>query len=339
MSEHDDVPTLTDGVVVLRTDTERGAGTWAFDVHAPDGDDVLRHAGTVALTDRGHGRAEVAVAAAAWVSGTGYLVRALELLLDWGFTEQGLATVLCWVETGEWATRRVAWRLGFSFDGTVRRWLPHDGGLRDAWVGSLAADAVRRPRAPWLEAPTIVGRQVVLREYDDTDAPRVVEACSDERTSYWLSGLPSPYTLDDARTYIEGRREQHATAAGVTWAVADHDDGTLLGTISLFDLELGESAEIGYWTHPAARGRGLMREACGLVVRHAFVPSDDGGLGLHRLRVMVAEGNDASCHVVEANGFVHTGRIRREHRMRDGSYLDMRCYDLLASEYPRGVSA
>ena len=42
------IPTLTDGVVVLRTDTERGAGTWAFDVHAPDGDDVLRHAGTVA---------------------------------------------------------------------------------------------------------------------------------------------------------------------------------------------------------------------------------------------------------------------------------------------------
>ena len=324
---------LTDGVVALHADTASDVAIWAFAVHVPTGDSALHAAGTVTLADRGDGRAEVSFDAPSAGMAEAHLIRGLELLLDWGFTERGLATVACWVEKGDWATRRAVWRLGFALDGAVHQWLPHDDGLRDAWVGSLTSDVVRRPRAPWLEAPTISGHRVVLRGYDDTDARRVVEACSDELTSYWLSGLPSPYTLDDARTYIEGRREQHATAAGVTWAVADPEGDTLLGTISLFDLELGESAEVGYWTHPAARGRGLIREACGLAVRHAFVPADHGGLGLHRLRVMVADGNDASTRVVEANGFVHTGRIREGHRMRDGSYRDMRCYDLLASEY------
>ena len=80
-----------------------------------------------------------------------------------------------------------------------------------------------------------------------------------------------------------------------------------------------------------------MTEACALVVRHAFVPVEDGGLGLRRVRVEVAEGNDASRHVVEANGFTATGRRRAAHRFRDGSAADMLIYDLLVEEFrPRG---
>ncbi len=79
-----------------------------------------------------------------------------------------------------------------------------------------------------------------------------------------------------------------------------------------------------------------MTEACGLVVRHAFVPEEDGGMGLRRLRIIAAEGNVASRKVIESNGFVETGRMRQENPMRDGSYADTIYYDLLASEYSRG---
>ncbi|HLN76299.1 MAG TPA: GNAT family N-acetyltransferase [Nocardioidaceae bacterium] len=309
---------------------------WAFAVEAPGEDGSMRFVGSVSLRNEGEGRAEVAYGAHPWARGRGYVVRALELLLDWGFRERGLRTVIWWADKGNWASRKVAWRLGFSFDGTVRAWLPHRGELRDGWVGVLTSSDERRPRTPWFEVPTLTGRSVVLRGYRDTDAPRVVEACSDERSARWLPLLPSPYTLHDAHEYIEARREQRATGHGVTWAVADPETDELLANITIFDLGFGKDAEIGYWAHPAARGRGVMTEACGLVVRHAFVPEEDGGMGLRRLRIIAAEGNVASRKVIEANGFVETGRMRQENPMRDGSYADTIYYDLLASEYSRG---
>jgi RimJ/RimL family protein N-acetyltransferase len=307
---------------------------WAFAVEAPDDDGTPRFVGTVSLRNEGEGRAEVAYGSHPWARGRGYVVRALDLLLDWGFRERGLHTVIWWAFKGNWASRKVAWRLGFSVDGTVRQWLTHRGELRDAWVGALTSADERRPRGPWLDVPRITGRSVVLREHRDTDVGRIVEACSDERTVYWLPDLPSPYTLHDAREFMESRREQRATGAGLSWVVADPETDALLGNISVFDMDRHGDAEIGYWSHPAARGRGVMSEACGLVVRHAFVPEEDGGLGLRRLHVIAGEDNTASRRVIESNGFVEGGRQRQENPHRDGSFSDTVCYDLLVSEYP-----
>jgi RimJ/RimL family protein N-acetyltransferase len=308
---------------------------WAFAVEAVDDTGVARFGGTVSLRNEGDGRAEIAYGAHPWVRGRGVMQQALELLLDWGFHKQGLDTVLWWANKGNWASRRLAWRLGFSLDGTVRRWLPQRGELLDAWVGGLLATDERRPRHPWLAVPRITGSRVVLREHQAQDTARVLDACSDERTAYWLGQMPQPYTLADAKAYVESRRELPATGRGVSWVVADPDTDQLLANISLFDLKPGREAEIGYWAHPAARGRGVTTEACGLVVRHAFVPEEDGGLGLRRLLIFAAEDNSASRRVIEANGFVATGRERGGTLLRDGTMVDTICYDLLAEEYVR----
>lgn len=306
---------------------------WAFAVDAPDADGVPRFVGTVSLRNEGEGRAEVAFGAHPWARGRGYVVRALHLLLEWGFDQRGVRTVIWWANKGNWASRKVAWRLGFSFDGTVREWLPQRGTLYDAWVGALTSTDERRPRTPWFDVPRIRGERVVLRELGEDDVPRVVEACSDERTSYWLTQMPSPYTEQDALTWLEQMREQRATGSGITWALADPDDDRMLGVVTAFDLDAEGTAEVGYWTHPEARGRGLATEACALVVRHCFVLAEDGGLGRRRLRAFAAEGNDASAWVLKTNGFVETGRFREGKQMRDGSYLDLVHFDLLVSEY------
>lgn len=306
---------------------------WAFAVEAPGEDGSPRFVGTVSLRNEGHRRAEVAYGAHPWARGSGYVVRALELLLDWGFRERDLRTVIWWANKGNWASRKVAWRLGFSFDGTVRQWMTQRGELRDGWVGALTSDDERLPRAPWFDVPRITGRGVVLREHRESDTGRIIEACSDERTSYWLSEMPSPYTLQDAHAYLESRREQRAGGKGISWVIADPENDELIGNISVFDLDKHGDAEIGYWTHPSARGRGVMTEACGLVVRHAFIPKDDGGLGLRRLHIRHGESNAASRRVIEANGFVRTGVMRQENPLPDGSFTDTVYYDLLASEY------
>jgi RimJ/RimL family protein N-acetyltransferase len=308
-------------------------GRWAFAVEAPDDMGRPRFCGTVELRDEGNRRAEIAYGAHPWARGRGVVDRALRLLLEWGFHEQRLRTVIWWANRGNWASRRAAWRLGFSLDGTLERWLPQRGDLLDAWVGLLHVDDARQPRHEWLSVPALRADDVVLRPFREDDAPRVVEACGDERTQRWFWRLPDPYTLDDARAYVQGRFEQLALGEGIAWAVADPAGDVLLGSIGVHDLQPGREAELGFWAHPDARGRGLMRQACAAVVRHALTAHDDGGLGLARVYVEHADGNTASEHVIRSTGFTQVSRQRRALRVRDGSLVDAIGYDVLAEEY------
>lgn len=294
---------------------------WGFAIEV-DG----RYAGTVSLRNEGHGRAEIAYGSHPWVRGTGAVERALRLLLEWGFAEQRLQTVIWWANRGNWSSRRVAWRLGFSFEGTLRAWLPQRGELKDAWVGTLLHDDPREPSTPWLDAPVLEGDGVRLRPWRASDADRIVEACSDERTAYWLGKLPQPYTLADAEAYLQDRVEVLATGRAVGWAVADPATDALLGSLALFDLTPQVSAEIGYWTHPDARGRGVMTAAVALAVRHGF-----DGLGLRRLSVFAATENVASRHVIEANGFRLVGIEHQSVAIRTGQ-ADHAAYELLREE-------
>ena len=307
---------------VMPNGWEQGT-TWGFAIEAEG-----RYAGTVELRPEGHGRAEIAYGSHPWVRGTGYVERALRLLLEWGFAEHDLRMVIWWANKGNWASRKVAWRLGFSFEGTVRQWLPQRGQLRDGWVGTLLADDPREPQSPWLVAPVLDAGPARLRPWRAEDAVRVVEACRDERTQHWLGRLPSPYTIADAEAYLQDRAEVLATGSAVGWAVADPDRDELLASVALFDLQQGRQAEVGYWTHPDARGRGVMTAAVAAAVRHAF-----GELGLHRLTAFAATDNLASRHVIEANGFRLVGVERQAVRIRTG-YADHAAYELL-SEDPR----
>jgi RimJ/RimL family protein N-acetyltransferase len=220
-------------------------------------------------------------------------------------------------------------------DGTVRHWLPQGGALVDAWVGALLSTDERSPKHLWYDVPRIFGERIVLRAHEPRDAVRVQETCVDERTRYWFHDLPDPYTIEEAERYLENRREQLASGNGISWAVADPDTDEMVANISLFDLKQGREAEIGYWTHPAARGRGVMTEACGLVLRHAFVAEHDGGLGLQRVLIFAAETNTASRRIIEANGFVQTGRERLGTKVQGGELVDTACYDMLASDFVR----
>lgn len=308
---------------------------WGFAVEADDAGRP-RYAGTVSLRSEGEGRAEIAFGSHPWARGTGVMERALRLLLEWGFSpahEGGreLDTVIWWAEAGNWPSRRLAWRVGFSCDGTVRRWLRNREGRVDAWVGSLFRDDAREPRTPWLDVPRIelaTGRLRALRSDDD---PRVVEACRDDEQAYWIGSIPQPFVDADARAWREDRSEAAANAAAVTWAIADADD-RLIGAVNVFGLGVrpGEG-ELGYWLHPEARGRGVAAAAARAAARHALIATVDGGLGLDRVRLASAVDNERSRRVAEAIGFRLVGVERRGTLCRDGRH-DTAVYDLLPGD-------
>jgi RimJ/RimL family protein N-acetyltransferase len=296
--------------------------SWGFAVEVED-----RYAGTVELRDDGGGRAEIAFGAHPWARGTGAMERACRLLLDWGFSERGVKTVMWHAHVGNWSSRRLAWRLGFSFDGTLRGFLRHRGELVDAWSGTLLATDDRSPRGVWLDVPTLETEALRLRPWCESDVPRIVEACADERTQAWLGTLPYPYTEEDARAWLRHQRHNRATGHGVVWAVTEAGSETALASISVFDMVPEVELEIGFWTHPDARGRGVMTRAMAEVVRYAF---ED--LGVRRVTAGAAVDNAASRHVIEANGLSAWGVERLGTVVLTGR-ADLVWYDVLLEEW------
>ena len=83
--------------------------------------------------------------------------------------------------------------------------------LLDAWTATLHRDDPRSPTHTWYDVPVVTGRSVVLRPQRPSDADRIVEGCADGSTQRWLPFLPSPFTREDALTYIESGVEAAAT--------------------------------------------------------------------------------------------------------------------------------
>ena len=313
----------------------RAGSSCTFVVEVTGDDGVPRFAGTIALRDEGDRRAEVAYGAHPRARGRGAMVEAVRLLLQWGFAERGLQTVLWWANTGNWASRKLAWRLGFAFGGEVRQWLPQRGELVDGWIASLRAGDPMEPLHPWYDVPRLVGSTVVLRRHRDDDVARMVEGAGDPVLKRWLGQFPQPYGSEHAEQFVAVSLERQARGEGLDWTLADPGTDALIGNLGLFHVVAGREGELGYWLHPEGRGRGVATEAVGLALRHAFLPPEVGGLGLGRVRAVAAVGNEASQRVLERAGMTRQGRERRACTLAGGVLADGFVYDVLAEEPTR----
>jgi RimJ/RimL family protein N-acetyltransferase len=277
--------------------------------------------GSIDLRLEGDGVAEVGFGLHPGARGRSIMTAALQLVCTYGFDVAGLQVIRWQAVVGNWASRRVAAKVGFIFDGTVRRLLVHRGELLDGWIATLTRDDPRVPR-PWLDPVEIRGRGVRLRGFRDSDVGRIVEACSDARTSYWLVSMPHPYRADNALAYLEATAEMAARGTGLAWCIADPKDDRCLGSISLDGLGgYSQRGEIGYWAHPDARGRGVVGEAVRLVTGHA----KESGLAASLL-IRCASSNTASRRVAEGAGYREIGIQPASEPLGDGTLADLVLY-------------
>ncbi|MFD1859045.1 N-acetyltransferase [Aeromicrobium camelliae] len=286
-----------------------------------------RYAGNVDI--RGDGPVtDIGFALHPWARGRGLMRRAVDLAVEYAFTEGGKEIVHWNAHVGNEASLRVAHACGFTLHGTQPGLLHERGRIIDAWTGSRRFGDPPVPRTRWTSAEVDAG-PVRLRPYRESDAERLVEAFADPLLRHWLDGIAKPYTLADARSTIANAVWKAATGQSCVWVVADPETDDLLGNVSVMDLRgnpWDDAGEIGYWLHPDARGRGLMTAAVQAAVEYAFDPQ---GLDRRRLTCYAAAGNTASRRVASAAGFAAFGTQRAAERLGDGSYDDLVGYELL----------
>lgn len=149
---------------------------------------------------------------------------------------------------------------------------------------------------------------LLLRPFRDEDALAIAAACDDPDTARFIPGMPSPYTEDDAREYIELCRSWWAAGERCARAIVDAETGELLGSV---DVRLGEAGSIGYWIALGARGRGVATRALVLLASWALAEG-----GVRRLELITHPDNVASQRVAEKAGFRRVGV--REHELAFG---------------------
>jgi [ribosomal protein S5]-alanine N-acetyltransferase len=169
-------------------------------------------------------------------------------------------------------------------------------------AGSLAA----QPQ-PSLTA----GGGVLLRPWSLDDAEAVMDAYQDEAIQRWH--VMRADSLAEAREWIAGWQGGWATETDAIWAVVDAESDMLLGRAGLKHLKFSDgTADVAYWTVPAARGKGVAPRAVNAMASWAFKA------GFHRLDLEHAVGNTASCRVAEKAGFAAEGVRRSAWLLADG---------------------
>jgi RimJ/RimL family protein N-acetyltransferase len=168
-----------------------------------------------------------------------------------------------------------------------------------------------------------------LRLWRSDDVDAVWAALQDPDTRLWNSG---GVTCRADAAGLVARRADWSAGDHASWAVVD--GSCVVGSVSLHSIDPVQSdAEIGYWTVPAARGRGVAAVAVDAACRWAFAR-----LRVDRIELCHAVENTASRRVAEKAGFTLEGRLRRSYRYGDGVKHDELLWARLADDPAPAVS-
>lgn len=179
-----------------------------------------------------------------------------------------------------------------------------------------------------MQIPVIQLKRSTLRPWGPEDAASLVKHANNPHVASNLrDGFPHPYTPSDAKSWLEmvGRNREDVI-------LAIEVDGEACGGIGLHGLKdvYRYNSEIGYWLSETYWGRGIMSEAVGAMVDHAFTKTS-----WLRLFAAIFENNSASMRVLEKNGFKPEA-VHRKAVMKEGRLLDEHLYALLKDQWLSG---
>lgn len=175
--------------------------------------------------------------------------------------------------------------------------------------------------------PIINTPRVVLRWISEDDIDSLYEIFSDPQVMRYWSSPPlanREAAADLQREIVDGNESEKM----FKWGIALRDSNTVIGTTTLFNLNLdNDRAELGYAMAHAHWGKGYMNEALTALVSHAFEVME-----LRRLEADVDPRNDASIRTLERLGFQREGLLRERWHV-NGEIQDALFYGLLRHEW------
>ncbi|MFZ1996701.1 MAG: GNAT family protein [Solirubrobacteraceae bacterium] len=168
---------------------------------------------------------------------------------------------------------------------------------------------------------------VALRLAAERDIPEVLIAHQDDPELHRRLGLARPPSGAELGRRVEGGPSDRATGSALWLTIVETGADDCIGQIDVHDVEWEHSrAELGIWTAPAQRGRGVATGALRLA-GHWLLSE----CGLARVQLVTEPGNVAMVAAARRAGFVEEGVLRGYLRTR-GHRFDVTMFSLVAGD-------
>jgi len=175
--------------------------------------------------------------------------------------------------------------------------------------------------------PRLNANRVCLRPLVESDVDALFDIFSDAQVMRYWSTAPLE-NKEAARSLYEEIALANSRGSMKKWGVATLADDIVIGTATLFNLEISNGrAELGYAQNRARWGQGFMHEALQALLDYSF-----NQLNLRRLEADVDPRNAASIRTLERLGFQREGLLRERWHV-NGEIQDAYFYGLLRREW------
>ncbi len=176
-------------------------------------------------------------------------------------------------------------------------------------------------------SPILADERVRVRALEERDLDAYLAAFANDDGLLNLLGCETVPERERLRRWFSTEWIDPPDLRQWEFAVADRLSDIFLGTIMIHSCDWkNRRAEIGAWTVPEARDRGVGSAAFQLLLDWSF---DD--LALERIEITALPENVSVPHLAEKFGFVYEGTLRKRNFER-GRRVDLLLWSLLRDE-------
>jgi len=174
----------------------------------------------------------------------------------------------------------------------------------------------------------VVSNEILLERIRIGDAATIFHAIDQNRSHLgkWLPFVDFTKEIKNTEAFIQtivSHRDETRNEAYTIWF-----KGEFAGIIGFNNTDkVNEKTEIGYWLVEEKTGHGIIHSSCCQLIGLAFEQ-----MGMNRIAIKCATGNDRSENVATRLGFVFEGIERAGERYHD-LFFDLKVFSILKSEY------
>lgn len=149
---------------------------------------------------------------------------------------------------------------------------------------------------------------ILLRPPELSDAEGIYEAARESipEIEPWMSWCHEGYSINETREWLASLPVGWQEGSNYAFVITEVAGGRILGGCGLNHINrVFRLANLGYWVRSSSTGRGIAGRATRLVARFGIKQ-----LGLVRLEIVVAVGNQRSLRVAQKVGATREGVLR-----------------------------
>lgn len=175
----------------------------------------------------------------------------------------------------------------------------------------------------------IESERLILRNWEDSDIEDIVEGLNNINVSKWMASVPFPYTIDDAKCFIEHTKTLDEKSK-MAFAIVLKENNKVIGGTEITNINKKDgTAGGGIWLNETYQKNGYGTEAFAARIKYAF---DE--LGLRRIENGYFPGNEKSKRMQEKLGYKDEGIRRKKFLcLATGEYVDECITGLLKDEF------